>query len=199
MESWLMAVDRVGRHAGSWSYIQGSTRNHQNEGKTNNLGWMLYSVYAVLSVCCTRCMLCSVYAVLSVCYTWCKLMIMTWRDREGWLNFVFCDDSRVVDEKERDGGWRSERCGGYERIWEIRGTTCLIWLGWPRIGVITRRIGSSTCRIRNGKLTRTQNSPKFQFLMMISPISTHLSLSLPSPKNTKLSHPYLSLHAMIMS
>jgi len=60
MESWLMAVDRVGRYAGIWCYIQGSTRNHENEGKTNNLGWMLYSVYAVLGVCCTRCMLYSV-------------------------------------------------------------------------------------------------------------------------------------------
>jgi len=48
MESWLMAVDHVGRHPGSWSYIQGSTRNHENEWKTNNLGCMLYSVYAVL-------------------------------------------------------------------------------------------------------------------------------------------------------
>ena len=48
---------------------------------------MLYSVYAVLGECCTRC----------------QLMIMTWRDREGLLTFVFCDDSRVVDEKERDG------------------------------------------------------------------------------------------------
>ena len=27
--------------------------NHENEGKTNNLGWMLYSVYAVCGVCCT--------------------------------------------------------------------------------------------------------------------------------------------------
>jgi len=45
-----MAVDRVGRYAGSGSYIQGSTRNHVNEGKTHNLGWMLYSVYAVLGV-----------------------------------------------------------------------------------------------------------------------------------------------------
>jgi len=30
-------------------------------------------------------------------------MIMALRDREGWLNFVFCDDGRVVDEKERYG------------------------------------------------------------------------------------------------
>jgi hypothetical protein len=42
-----MAVDRVERHAGIGSYIQWSTCNHENEGKTNNLG---YSVYAVLGV-----------------------------------------------------------------------------------------------------------------------------------------------------
>jgi hypothetical protein len=72
-------------------------------------------------------------------------------------------------------------------------------LGRPRISVITRRIVSHTSCIRDGKLTRTPNSLKSQFLMMISPISSHLSLSLPSPKNTKLSHPYLSLHATIMS
>jgi len=57
MESWPVAVDHVGRHAGSWSYMQGSTRNHENEGKTNNLGWMPNAVYAVLGVCCNRCML----------------------------------------------------------------------------------------------------------------------------------------------
>jgi len=81
MASWLMVVDRVGRHARI--FIQGSTPNHGNEGKTTNLGWMLYSVYAVLGVCCTRRMLYSVYTVLGVCCTWCQLMIMAWRDREG--------------------------------------------------------------------------------------------------------------------
>jgi hypothetical protein len=30
-------------------------------------------------------------------------MIMPWRNREGLLNFVFCDDGRVEDEKERRG------------------------------------------------------------------------------------------------
>jgi len=171
-ESWLMAVDRVGRYAGSWSYIPGSTPNHENEGKTNSLGWMLYSVYAVLGVCCTRCMLYSVHTVLCVCCTRCQLMIMAWRDREGWLNFVFCDDGCVVDVKERDGEWRWECCGGYERIWEIWGTTCLIGLGRPRIGVITRRIGTHTYRIGDGKLTRTRNSliPSFSWWFPPSPL-----------------------------
>jgi len=62
-----MMVDSVGRYAGSRSYIQGLTPNHENEGKTNNLGWMLNSVYAVLGVCCTPC----------------QLMTMAWRDRDG--------------------------------------------------------------------------------------------------------------------
>jgi len=47
-----MASDPVGRRAGSWSYIPGSTGNGQNEGKTNNHGWMLYSqgmLYSVLT------------------------------------------------------------------------------------------------------------------------------------------------------
>jgi len=55
-----MAVNRIGRQAGSCSYIEGSTRNHGNEGKSNNLRCMLYSVYAVFGECCTRCMLYSV-------------------------------------------------------------------------------------------------------------------------------------------
>jgi len=43
---------------------------------------------------------------------------MTWRDTEGCLNFVFCDDGRVVDEKERD--WDQdekevENLSGYEK------------------------------------------------------------------------------------
>jgi len=58
-----MAVDHVGRHAGRRSYIPGSTCNHENEGKRNTLGWMLYTVYAVHGVCCTRCML---YTVLTL-------------------------------------------------------------------------------------------------------------------------------------
>jgi len=154
-----MAVDCIGRHARSWRYIQGSTCNQENEGKTSNLGWILY-----IGVCWTRCML----GLGVCCSTWCQLMIMTGRDREGWLNFVFCNDGRVVDEKERDGEWRWERGGGYEQIWELSGTTSLIGIGTPRIGVIT-------CRIR----TCTQSSLKSQCLIIMSPISSHLYLSHP--------------------
>ena len=37
--------------------------------------YMAYLVYAVLGVCCARCM-----------HTRCQLMIMTWRDREDYLS-----------------------------------------------------------------------------------------------------------------
>ena len=45
-------------------------------------------------------------------------MIMAWRDREGSLNFVFCNDGRAVDEKERDRNEdenNTEDTSGYEK------------------------------------------------------------------------------------
>jgi len=33
--------------------------------------------------------------VLSVCCTQCELMIMVWRNRDGWLDFAFLGDGRV--------------------------------------------------------------------------------------------------------
>jgi len=74
-------------------------------------------------------------------------------------------------------------------------------LGRACISVIICWIGSRTCCIGDGPLTPVWNSPKSQYLMMISPnLLWSLSFSssiLPSPKNTKLSHCSLSLHAMI--
>jgi len=36
-------------------------------------------------------------AALGVCCTRCQLMIMAWRDREWWLNFVYLGDGRVEE------------------------------------------------------------------------------------------------------
>jgi hypothetical protein len=84
-----------GRHDMSWDSIHWLTRNCVNvenwvsqglliverltgSGSQSILGWssmqyIKYSVFSVLSVCCTRCMLYSVYAVLGVCCTRCIL------------------------------------------------------------------------------------------------------------------------------
>jgi len=191
--------------AGWWrSFLMGGMREAQatfrgqlviltmKEGQTILGGFctqcMLYSVYAVLSGCCTQCMLYSVYAVLSV-------------DSWSWNGERERDDltlhSAMIEEKER--------CGmTIGKVWRVRadmsnqGTTCLIQFIRRRISVFTPRIVSSTCRISNGKLSRTRKSLNSQFLELISPILSHLSRSLSSRKNTKLSHPYLSLHAMII-
>jgi len=152
----------VGRHPRIWSYILGSTCNRQNEGNRDNFRMMQYSLYVVHGVY----------------FTWCLLTIMAWRDREGWANLVFCDDRTVVDKKERDGGWR-EQYGKYKCICEILGTTCLIGWGGPPIVVFTRPIGTLSCRIGDGQLTRKQNSLKCQVLTMISLVPSHLSFSCP--------------------
>jgi len=123
-------------------------------------------------VCYTLCVLQSAYAAIGVKSGW-------WRGEIAMdnLSLCSCNDGRVVDEKERDGGWRWERYGGSERTWAMSSTSCLIRFTRPRIGVITRRIGTCTCRIGDGKLTRTRNCFESQPLMMISLMSSDLSLS----------------------
>jgi hypothetical protein len=92
---------------------------------------------------------------------------------------VFCDDSRVVDEKGRNGNEDENDMEDFEQICEIRGMTCLIGLGRTRMGVITRQIGTRSCHIEDGKLTWADNSLKIESLMMISPVPSRLSLSCP--------------------
>jgi len=199
----------VGRYAGRWCYIPGSTRNLENEGTTDYLSCMLCSVYAVLGVCWTRCMLYSEYAVLGVfctrsmlysgyavlgvcstrcvCSTWCILHSVYaafsgnswwWYGEMEWddLTWCSCNDGRVVAEKERDGRWWWARYGGYKRLSEITWINCLIGFRRLHISVITRRIRTPTCGIRDGQSTRTWNSLKSQFFIMISPISSDLGV-----------------------
>jgi len=132
----------------------------------------------IMGGCCTRWMLYLVYAVLGVCCTLCQLMIIAWRDTDEWLSF-YSAIMVVLRTSRWDGGWRWEQYAGYERICEISGTTCRIEFGRPGLSVLTFRIGSSTCRIGNAPLTHAWNSLHFQFLMLVSPISCHLSRSHP--------------------
>ena len=78
----------------------------------------------------------------------------------------------MADEDENDAE-------EYQRICEIRGTTCQLGFGRPRIGVITLQIMTRTCYIGDGILSRTRKSLFSEFLMMISPLPSHLSLPFP--------------------
>jgi hypothetical protein len=65
---------------------------------------------------------------------------MTWRDREGWLDFVFCDDGKVVDNKERDGEEDEndvEDTSGHEQS-----GVQLAWLGWADLVSVLLHAGS---------------------------------------------------------
>ena len=149
---------------------------------------MLYSVYAVLGVCCMQCMLYAVYAVLGICCTRCMLYSVY---AVLGVNSSSCHGERQTDNltlysaimvefwiRKRDGEWRWEWYGEYKQIWQIKSTTCLMQFRRSHIGVITRGIGSRTCSIGNGKLTCTCNSLTPRYSWWVS-ISSHLSLSRP--------------------
>jgi len=115
-------------------------------------------VYAVLSVCCTWRMLHLAYAALGVNSWW-------WHGEMKRADLTLCssNDGRVVDEEERDGGWRWERYGEYELTWEISGTTCLIGLRRPRIGVLPTGSGlvPGTLGMVNWLAYKILSSPSF--------------------------------------
>jgi len=151
--------------------------------------YVVYSVWAILSILCTRCKLYSVYGVLGVCCTPCILYLVyavgsvnswSWHreiERDVW---TLCFAMMVeLWTRKRDGENKWERYGGFEWIWDASGTTRQIGSERPNISVLTHWIGTGHGHIWNGKLTRTPNSLKFQFLIMISPISCHVSLSRP--------------------
>jgi len=164
--AWLLAVDRVERHAGSWSHIQGSTHNHETEGKTNNLGWMLYSVYAILGVCSSQCMQYSVSThdngmERDDLPLWSAMMVELWtRKRE------------MRDENEND----MEDTSGYV----ISGVQ-LAWLGWEDLGLVLLHARSGLVPAILGMV----NWLSHEILLSPScwwwfpPISSHLPLSRP--------------------
>jgi hypothetical protein len=155
---------------------------------------MLYTVDAVHSVCCTQCMLYVMYAVLSF-NSW------SWHGEIETYDLTLCAVTMVeLWTSKREMGDEDENEGGaYEWIWEIRSMTCLIGSGRPHIGVITRQIGTHTCYCGDGTLTCTQNSLRSSFSWWCALYLSFSSSTLQSPKNTMLSHPSLSLNAMIKS
>jgi len=145
----------VGIYARSWGRMYGSTCNCGNEWKTVNLGWLLYSVYVVLSV---NPLSWHGY-IQNDKLTWGPVIIAEW-----WIR-TRC---------RRRG--RAQHAG-YDAMCEICGMTSFIGFRNPHIGGSTFRMGHHPCHIRNGILTPTRNSLNFQHLRKISHVSSHLSLS----------------------
>jgi len=102
-----------GRGNSSWDCIHWLTCNCGNvedwvqHGLLTDLKVAGSGRQSILGWCSMPCMKSSVYAVIGVCCTWCQLLIMEWRDTEGWLNFVFLGDGRGENEYVRDDRrWR---------------------------------------------------------------------------------------------
>jgi len=133
-------------------------------------------------------------AILGVWCTRCGLIIMAWRDREGWLEFIFLGNGR---ERER---W--EDLGEtIMRNWNLR--EFRVQVKWP---LLIRQVLLPIRQLQTPKgvllnpirqavplASHICSYPPYLF-----PSSSPIPLSLPSSQNTKLSHPSLSLHAMIM-
>jgi len=102
---------------------------------------------SILGWCSTRCMQYSVYAVLGEFCTQCYLLIMAWRDSEGWLNFVFLGDGRVEDDKESD----ESRWEIIMRNWDLRESHVQVifpFLVWP-VRVPIRRVITPILGLQN--------------------------------------------------
>jgi len=119
----------------------------------------------------SRCMLNSVYTVLGV-NSW------SWPGGMERVDLTLCS-AKIVElcTRKSDGGWRWKWCGGYMRMGEINGMTCLSSSRRPHVGDIVCCIRTCTCHIGDGQLTCTGNSLNSQNPMMNSRISSHLSLA----------------------
>jgi len=176
---------------------------------------MLYWVYAVLSVCCTRCMLYSVYAVLGVCCTWYMLYLVyavlgvnSWslhgeieRDDSTSCSEVMVELRMRKIEMRGEGGRDiiMRDCDFREfcvrvnlkfRIWQVRvPIRCVITLirGFPSQ---TRQVEPLICDMYS-------HSPRHSHLH--PPSLSFSSTTQPSLQNTMLCHPFVSLHALITS
>jgi len=138
--------------------------------------------------CCTQCMLYSVYAVLGVnswsCHgeierddlTLCSAMMV-----EMWAR-----KRDMGDEDEND----VEDTSGYDKS-----GVQLAWSGWEDLVSVLLHATLGLIPAVSGMVNRLAHqilsSPSCSWWFVPSP--------LPSPKNTKLSHPSVSLHAMMKS
>lgn len=116
--------------------------------------------------------------------------------------FVFLCFGLVTNVKGRPGNNDANYIREYDGMWQIRSMIYLRTNRIPHTDLHTRFTRHCTCLITNGTIIRTQYFLKSQFVLISSPITSHLSLFLSRTLllygNTILPHPSLSLHAKIL-
>lgn len=137
-----MAFDIVLMYTVNQDYIQESSWTPKNERETDIVAWMLYSVYDVLSRCCTAC-------------------VHSWSWHGGIVRNDLTLYSAIMVQlwiRKWDGGCRFKWYGRYKSISHIRGTTGGIGIRRPQFCTLTHQIGCYTYCIRYGKLSCIYNS-----------------------------------------
>jgi len=118
---------------------------------------------------------------------------MAWRDREGWLKFVFLGDGKGDGTNHHQKqGLKRISCASQFTIHDMAGTC--------------HDLACNNTDTRSSQPNQASRIPNSSFCSY-PPHRSHLypsslsfsSTTLPSSQNTKLSHLSLSLHAMIMS
>jgi len=149
----------VGRYTGSWHSIQLSTCNLGSEWNIANLGWMLDYIYTVLSV-----------------------NLQLWHEVIEIEDITLCTVIIVQFlTRLKDGGWSWGQNGGYEVIWAVRVTTCLIGLSSHTMGSITCQIGSCTSWMWNCIMLDIYNLHHCQLHIIVSIFSSSLLLCCAQP------------------
>jgi len=188
VKSWLVAVELVGRYAGSMklhSVVNLVIVRINGDWLTDSDFW----VDAVLHVCCIWCMLNLVCTVLCV---------NSW-SRHGETekgDLTSCSQVMIELRKiQRDGGWKWNQYGGFNLVGNL-GYNLPDWLQ-------NTSCGDSDLPYREWYIDSQMEFSDVpvshhDILMLISFLS-YLSSTLPSPKNMTLWHLSLSLHVIIMS
>jgi len=94
-----------------------------------------------------------------------------------------------------DGGNHHERLG-------LKRISCVSQFTIPEMAGTTPNLACKNTDTRSSQPNQASPTPDFTYPVISSvsfPSSSPISLSLPSLQNTKVSHPSLSLHTMMMS
>jgi len=104
---------------------------------------------------------------------------MAWRDRERWLNFVFLDDGRVEDKKERD----EKVWGNHHEKLRLEIISCVSQFTIPNKSGTSPDPACNSTDTRSSNLNQTSRTPDFSY-----PLVSSISFSSSFPSSPFLVH-----------
>jgi len=115
-------------------------------------------------------------------------MFMEWWGTQGRLNFMLSCDCRAEDVKETDQNEDGNELGEFQGMWENMGMTCLTVLKIPHIGILAYLIKRSICQVRDHPTIRPVSTLKSHILILLTPMSPHVTRSQPPLSDGRIMH-----------